>query len=378
MLSIKTAAFTAALLAVLPSLAASEEWAPPPPDNGEVSVDISESTPGLTPETFRSTLSPYGDWYASPRYGEVWRPRVAVGWHPYYYGSWLWTDEGWYWDSAEPFAWAVYHYGRWVYDPTWGWVWIPGYQWAPAWVTWRFGVDAIGWAPLGPGVSVFVTSYPFIDFWWTFVPTVDFVGVPVQRVAYPIRDSRRWFRTTEPAPPRPISGVVGREGRPAPAPAWGGPSRTFVEQRIGRPVVVERRPLPTRPGGGFERPGVGAGRREAAPGFGAPVQRPERGRPEAVPVPRGEGARPEFTPPRRDESRPQFTPPSRGEGTRPQFTPPRREESRPQFAPAPRGEEARPQFTPAPRNEGQRGGGDRGGGERGGGGGGRPGRERER
>jgi hypothetical protein len=301
--------------------------------NGEVSVDIEGATPGLSQEVFRSTLAPYGEWRVSPRYGEVWRPRVAVGWRPYYDGSWLWTDEGWYWDSSEPFAWAVYHYGRWVYDPAWGWVWVPGYQWAPAWVTWRYGGDVVGWAPLGPGVSVFVTSYPFIDFWWTFVPCYQFVGVPVYTVAYPPRDTHRWFGSTAPAPPRT---TVAARGGSLPAPAWGGPSRRFIEERTGRPVAVERRPAWRPEARGFERgPGVQrervpsreqrqeswrGGGRERAPAWGPPPAREERrgsGRPEAVPVPRGEGSRPQMEPaPRGEGPRPQPEPRPRGEPRR--------------------------------------------------------------
>src|SRR5512145_2383559 len=92
--------------AAVPSSAVAEEWegdrSGPPPlggstnGSGEVSVDLEGSTPGLTPELFRSTLASYGDWYVSARYGDVWRPRVAIGWRPYYYGSWQWTNEGWY------------------------------------------------------------------------------------------------------------------------------------------------------------------------------------------------------------------------------------------------------------------------------------------
>jgi hypothetical protein len=283
---------------------------------GEVSVDLNESTPGLTPEVYRATLSAHGDWQVSPRYGEVWRPRVAIGWRPYYYGSWLWTDEGWYWDSDEPFAWAVYHYGRWVYDPAWGWVWLPGYQWAPAWVTWRFGVDAVGWAPLGPGVSVFVTSYPFIDIWWTFVPTVRFVGVPVNTVAYGPRETPRYFRSTSPAPPRTL--VPGRPPPASAAPAWGGPPRRAIEERIGRPVEAARR-APTWSAGGREDRGRGAG-------WATP---PARGgeRPGAVPSPRRDEtgrspARPGF---REDaDRRPGGSPAPRFEGER-------------RGAPAPRG-----------------------------------------
>jgi hypothetical protein len=288
-------------------------------NGAEVSVDLEGSTPGLTPELFRSTLSAHGDWYASPRYGEVWRPRVGVGWRPYYYGTWLWTDEGWYWDSDEPFAWAVYHYGRWVYDPAWSWVWVPGYQWAPAWVTWRFADDVVGWSPLAPGVSVFVTSYPFVDFWWTFVPTVRFVGVPVYTVAYAPRETRRWYSATRPAPPR--TAPAPRQGTLTVSPAWGGPPRGVVESRLGRAIVAERRaPALAPPSGRTDRA------REPAwtpPRGGA--DRGERGRPGVVPAPRGEPARPAFVPPPRGEpTRPAFVPPPRGEPARPSFQPPDR------------------------------------------------------
>ena len=31
---------------------------------------------------------------------------------------------------------------------SYGWVWVPGYEWGPAWVSWRTGGDYVGWAPL--------------------------------------------------------------------------------------------------------------------------------------------------------------------------------------------------------------------------------------
>jgi len=60
------------------------------------------------------------------------------------------TDDGWFWDSDERFGWVTYHYGRWVNDRYYGWVWIPGTEWAPAWVSWRHGNGYTGWAPLPP------------------------------------------------------------------------------------------------------------------------------------------------------------------------------------------------------------------------------------
>jgi hypothetical protein len=100
--------------------------------------------------TFYDGLAPYGDWIEMPNYGWSWAPRVERGWRPYTRGQWVMTDDGWFWDSDEKFGWAAYHYGRWVNDPYYGWVWVPGTEWAPAWVSWRHGNGYTGWAPLPP------------------------------------------------------------------------------------------------------------------------------------------------------------------------------------------------------------------------------------
>lgn len=99
---------------------------------------------------FYDGLSPYGDWVEMPDYGWSFAPRVDRDWRPYTRGQWIWTDDGWYWDSDEEFGWAAYHYGRWVNDRYYGWVWVPGTEWAPAWVSWRHGHGYTGWAPLPP------------------------------------------------------------------------------------------------------------------------------------------------------------------------------------------------------------------------------------
>ena len=67
-------------------------------------------------------------------------------------------------------GWAPFHYGRWMNDRMYGWMWVPGYEWAPAWVSWRGGGDYYGWAPLGPhmGINISVGSIPY-DY-WAFVP----------------------------------------------------------------------------------------------------------------------------------------------------------------------------------------------------------------
>jgi hypothetical protein len=231
---------------------------------GDVSVDMAAPGTSVSFETFQDGLTPYGSWVSVGAYGRVWRPAgVAAGWRPYYNGRWEWTDEGWLWVSAEPWGWATYHYGRWAYDSFYGWVWVPGYQWAPAWVSWRYGPDYIGWAPLGPGLSVYVTNYPVVYNHWCFVPSARFVGVPVHSVAVVGPHVAPIYTRTQPAPPRAtVHGSV--------APAWGGPARPFVERRVGRPIA----PVRVQP---VASPAAAA----AAPSRGGVVQvyRPEATRP---------------------------------------------------------------------------------------------------
>jgi len=105
-----------------------------------------------TYQTFYDSLAQYGSWIELPSYGYVWQPapRAGPAWRPYTVGHWVFTDRGWTWMSDEPFGWATYHYGRWMRTGSLGWVWAPGDEWAPAWVSWRFGNDFVGWAPLPP------------------------------------------------------------------------------------------------------------------------------------------------------------------------------------------------------------------------------------
>jgi hypothetical protein len=301
----------AILVATVPAGSRAVEWDGSYYDDAPSDYDVSVDVGGeVTFDTFEAPLSSYGEWVVAGNYGRVWRPRVAAGWRPYYYGRWEWTNEGWLWVSDEPWGWAAYHYGRWAHDPYYGWIWVPGYEWAPAWVSWRTSGDAIGWAPLAPGLSVYVTAFPFVDFWWTFVPTARFVSVPVYSVAYAPAYTRRWYRATAPSPARPAPRPG--PGRPAPARtlAWGGPAPRLVAERTGRPLVPARivaAPSPAtraRPGEiSVYRPGPRASVRSPnggrgpgaapAPGRGperalvpAPRPPPGRGPESAAPVPR--------------------------------------------------------------------------------------------
>ena len=112
-----------------------------------------ENAPTRGYSTFYTKLEPHGAWFETSDYGYVWQPRQAESsraWRPYTNGRWVYTDVGWTWISEEPFGWATYHYGRWTRLHGIGWVWVPGNEWAPAWVSWRKSNDYVGWAPLPP------------------------------------------------------------------------------------------------------------------------------------------------------------------------------------------------------------------------------------
>jgi hypothetical protein len=122
------------------------------PTQTERTTRTDERQPTASYDTFYTQLDQYGDWRETSNYGYVWQPRQAQSrtWRPYTDGHWVYTDAGWTWVSEEPFGWATYHYGRWTRLRNIGWVWVPGDEWAPAWVSWRKSNDYVGWAPLPP------------------------------------------------------------------------------------------------------------------------------------------------------------------------------------------------------------------------------------
>src|SRR5256886_4141865 len=114
---------------------------------------VSGAGPTSGYSTFYTKLEPHGAWLETADYGYVWQPREAESsrsWRPYTNGRWVYTDAGWTWISEEPFGWATYHYGRWTRLRGIGWVWVPGQQWAPAWVSLSQSNHYVGWAPLPP------------------------------------------------------------------------------------------------------------------------------------------------------------------------------------------------------------------------------------
>ena len=144
---------------------------------------------GIT--VFHEQLAPYGSWVTVGGFGTCWRPaHVAVGWQPYLHGEWIYTDDGWTWASFDPWGPYPWHYGTWTWAGDYGWVWIPGTVWAPAWVTWYVSGDYCGWAPVPPSLSVGISGYfgPAVTVSassYVFVPTARFAGVDPQTVRMP-------------------------------------------------------------------------------------------------------------------------------------------------------------------------------------------------
>ena len=154
---------------------------------------------------FYSSLSPFGTWIQISGGVNVWRPaNINSAWQPYRDGYWVWTNDGWYWESYEPFGYITYHYGRWYYDDYYGWIWIPDNQWAPAWVEWRYDDDYIGWAPLPPyasfsisfGINFSVNYYsPYHH--WHFVRYRHFCDPYAYKYYIPTRDVYRFYNRTK-------------------------------------------------------------------------------------------------------------------------------------------------------------------------------------
>jgi hypothetical protein len=148
----------------------------------------------LSPD-IQDALDQYGEWRRDPRYGDVWVPNgLPADWRPYEYGHWVYTDEwGWYWvsdDEEADWGWVVYHYGRWVHDRE-SWFWVPGDEWAPAWVDWRYGDNTVGWAPLPPD-NVDIDAYEAEPSYWVFVPD-RYIAAPRLRSHFVPRERREFF-----------------------------------------------------------------------------------------------------------------------------------------------------------------------------------------
>jgi hypothetical protein len=205
---------------------------------------------------FYDELDPYGEWVWHPRYGYVWSPgAVRDDWRPYTVGHWIYTNEyGWYWNSHEPFAWAVYHYGRWGYDPYYGWFWVPGDVWAPAWVTWRYSNEYVGWAPIGPGYGRYAYGLPVsygppVAESWVFVRPAYLTSRNIYNYAVPVFNLNIAFLSaTTVYRPEFRGGVIYNRGIP----------RDQVVRVTNRPIIVQNVYRTDQRNGRYDSAGSGA------------------------------------------------------------------------------------------------------------------------
>jgi hypothetical protein len=164
---------------------------------------------------FYDELEPYGRW-VDCSYGDCWVPaRVSRGWQPYSNGEWVYTEYGWTWVSSDPWGDTPYHYGTWVYTHRYGWAWVPGTVWAPAWVTWSYSNNYVGWAPLPPSIAFGSSGYSgrairMQPSQYVFVPTNRFVGSNVSSVRISSQRSASIFSQTTPVTRFGVSGGIVR------------------------------------------------------------------------------------------------------------------------------------------------------------------------
>jgi len=209
------------------------------------SRQASGQTVSVSISYFYDELAPQGRWVVAADYGDVWLPSgVSAGWTPYVAGQWVYTDYGWTWVSDDPWGPIVYHYGTWAFVPQYGWVWVPGLVWAPAWVTWAYTDDFIGWAPVpvgfdieasgysGRAVVVSETSYVFIPA-AQFSPGVQISTVRVSRA----RNSAILTRAQKVTQFSVSAGFVHNTGLPV----------AHVEKVSGKKVALVRAPAKLRP-----------------------------------------------------------------------------------------------------------------------------------
>jgi len=272
---------------------------------------------------FYDELSPYGRW-VDCSYGNCWVPeRVEANWQPYTNGEWIYTEYGWTWVSYDPWGDNPYHYGTWTYMDRYGWAWVPGTVWAPAWVTWSYSDNYVGWAPLPPSIAFGYSGYSgrairMSPTQYVFVPTNRFVGTNVRTVRVSPQQSAVIFRQTTPITRFGVTGGIVRNTalpidriqratrsrietrtiRTAPRPISGWTRDSRRQVSIVAPAQDVRRAIASRPQrgsrstapvrgntGGNERinrqpePRQQAAPSQAQPNTKAPVYR-DRGRPE--------------------------------------------------------------------------------------------------
>lgn len=215
---------------------------PPPPPPAAVVYDDEDP---ICLDTFQPVLAPYGAWVEDDVHGLVWVPSamvVGVGFRPYLSGGrWAYTKEGYVFVSEHSWGSVTYHYGRWVHASAYGWVWVPGARYAPAWVEWRYGGGYIGWAPLRPmwrwrgGAAYHAAVPPAPPF--TFVSTKAFFSPHLSVFLAPPAMHATLYATTTRWIPPPGATFHG------PPPKLAGIPHSHIVHSTVAPTSIPRLPL---------------------------------------------------------------------------------------------------------------------------------------
>lgn len=121
-------------------------------------------------------LARFGQFMKHEKYGDVWKPtQVQQGWRPYEPCHWTFNREmnAWFFDDKTEWGAIVHHYGRWTLDAQQGWLWVPGQEFSPGWVSWSQRPGEVGWAALPPeqdGNVVHTASFQNDPNLWIWVP----------------------------------------------------------------------------------------------------------------------------------------------------------------------------------------------------------------
>jgi hypothetical protein len=149
---------------------------------------------------YGGSLDRAGSWGYEAGYGNVWYPRVASTWEPYYDGRWSYFGSfGWTWIGFDSWSWPTHHFGRWGLRQS-RWFWIPDRRWSPAWVSWAYAPGFVSWCPLGfDNRAIFDVGFGGrgfdTRFGWNVIPSRSFVSnVIVSRnvVARPALSPAMW------------------------------------------------------------------------------------------------------------------------------------------------------------------------------------------
>ena len=142
-----------------------------------LSLPVQASTEDVA--MFHEELAQYGQWMDYENYGPVWYPnQVEEGWRPYANGRWVPSEQGYLFESQEPWSWATYHYGNWMPTQNYGWVWSPGRTWYPHTVSWRTSEEYVGWAPVPPPNYVPPPQYSPPGGYYPGRPAADLLTAP--------------------------------------------------------------------------------------------------------------------------------------------------------------------------------------------------------